>query len=342
MTDAQQPNPDATVHLGPTPPQPPTEPEATVRLGPVKPASAEETVRLGAAPLPVQPSPEETVRLGPPPAAPPVDPDATFRLGTPPHAQPSPDATVQLAARPVPGEPEATVRLGQVPPPVGGATVRLNTAKPAAPLPPPPSAPQPAGFESATFLDPEVWPTVPPAAPQPPVVPAAPAADDGLRRFGPGVPPQAAAVWHGTAAAAPPVPVPEAPRRRRRWLLLPLVLLIAVLAWFGWDRYGRPVAVTGVSVRTDTAQGPGCDGTAVVTGTLATDGGAGTVRYRWRRSDGTDSGVLSQAVPSGRASTEVVLRWTFQGKGAMQATATLEVVTPGSDQASVNFPYSCR
>ncbi|MFC6594014.1 hypothetical protein [Kitasatospora paranensis] len=180
-----------------------------------------------------------------------------------------------------------------------------------------------------------------PAAPEPPVLPAAPAADEGLRRFGPGVPPQAAAVWHGTAAAAP-VPVPEAPRRRRRWLLLPLVLLIAVLAWFGWERYGRPAAVTGVSVRTDNARGPGCDGTAVVTGTLATDGGAGTVRYRWRRSDGTDSGVLTQAVPSGRATTEVVLRWTFQGKGAMQATATLEVVTPGSGQASVSFPYTCR
>lgn len=71
-------------------------------------------------------------------------------------------------------------------------------------------------------------------------------------------------------------------------------------------------------------------------------GGAGTVRYRWRRSDGTDSGVLTQPVPNGRRSTDVVLRWTFQGKGTMQATATLEIVGPGSGSATVAFPYTCR
>ncbi|MFD9130293.1 hypothetical protein [Kitasatospora sp. NPDC059571] len=292
------------------------------------------------------PGPDATVQLGGPPAPVGPDPRAAMRLGS----APGPDATVQLGGAPAPGrpDPEATVRFGEVPPGAAEATVRLGSAPVPGPAPEQPypagGAPQPAGFESATFLDPEVWPTVPtppPAAGPPVAAAAAPGATpaEGLQRFGPGVPPQAAAVWHG-AAAVPEEPV--RPRRRRRWLLIPVVLLVAVLAWLAWERYGRPVSVTGVTVRTDSAQGPACDGTAVVTGTLATDGGAGTVRYRWRRSDGTDSGILSQQVPSGRSSTEVVLRWTFQGKGTMQATATLEVLAPGSGTASVSFPYTCR
>ncbi|MFD9130294.1 hypothetical protein ACFV0G_36995, partial [Kitasatospora sp. NPDC059571] len=78
MTEAQQPNEDATVRLGRTPlpqqPAPPVEPESTVRLGPVKPAAPEATVRLGGPPAPVGPDPESTVRLGSPPG-----PDATVQ-----------------------------------------------------------------------------------------------------------------------------------------------------------------------------------------------------------------------------------------------------------------------
>ncbi|MCU7826035.1 hypothetical protein [Kitasatospora sp. DSM 101779] len=401
MSTPQQPDEDATVRFGSKPPRadqtvrlnaPAADPEATVRLGssPVPAPDPEGTVRLGPA---KQPDPDGTVRLNAPRStpdatvrlnapAPAPDPEGTVRLG--PAKQADPEGTVRLnAAKP---DPEATVRLGSSPVPAADpdGTVRLNPAQPnpeatvrlggagARPAPqayvPPPSQQQPPAesFESATFLDPQVWPTPPvgTAVPAPtpamgtpltpamgtPVTPAmgtpvppaavpAPAAQDGLQRFGPGVPPQAAAVWHG-ATAVPPAP--EQPkRRRRRWLLLPLLLLIAVLAWLAWDRYGRPVAVTGVAVRTDNAKGPACDGTAVITGAISTEGGAGNVRYRWKRSDGTDSGVLTQPVSSGRRTTDVVLRWTFQGHGSMQATATLEIVGPGSGTSSVTFPYTC-
>ncbi|KJY28134.1 hypothetical protein VR45_33225 [Streptomyces sp. NRRL S-495] len=163
-----------------------------------------------------------------------------------------------------------------------------------------------------------------------------PLAPGELRRFGPGVPPLAAAVWHGAA-----VPGAEPPRRRRAWRwLLPLVLLLAVLALLFW-RFATPVlAVTGVGVTTDPA-GPGCDSVAVVKAEVETNGGAGTLRYRWLRSDGTTSGEISQDIGSGAQRTELVLRWSFEGRGSLAATATLEILAPGSRTAAVSFPYHC-
>ncbi|WP_052709564.1 hypothetical protein [Streptomyces sp. NRRL S-495] len=226
---------------------------------------------------------------------------------------------------------------------------------------------------SATFLDPGVWGgagetveeltlqdtpahgTAAPADPAPASAPTGaappsasatpsvahsederPLAPGELRRFGPGVPPLAAAVWHGAA-----VPGAEPPRRRRAWRwLLPLVLLLAVLALLFW-RFATPVlAVTGVGVTTDPA-GPGCDSVAVVKAEVETNGGAGTLRYRWLRSDGTTSGEISQDIGSGAQRTELVLRWSFEGRGSLAATATLEILAPGSRTAAVSFPYHC-
>ncbi|MFJ4672656.1 prolipoprotein diacylglyceryl transferase [Kitasatospora purpeofusca] len=181
--------------------------------------------------------------------------------------------------------------------------------------------------------------------PGPPPAPAAPAVADSederplapgeLRRFGPGVPPLAAAVWHGAAVSGT-----EPPRRRRAWRwLLPLVLL-AVLALLFW-RFSTPaLAVTGVGVSTDPA-GPGCDSVAVVKAAVETNGGAGTLRYRWLRSDGTTSGEIDQEIGSGAHRTELVLRWSFEGRGTLAATATLEILAPGSRTAAVSFPYHC-
>ncbi|MCX4744800.1 hypothetical protein OG455_04570 [Kitasatospora sp. NBC_01287] len=181
-----------------------------------------------------------------------------------------------------------------------------------------------------------------------------PVAEDGLRRFGPGVPvaavavpPQLAARWHGDGGdsgdSGDNAPAPaERPARGRgsRWLL-PVLILLAVLGFLAWQWWPDPLTVTGVSVHTGPA-GPACDGTAQVVGTLATEGGAGTVSYRWRRSDGTVSAELTQEVPKGSHRTEVVLRWTFDGKGTMAATATLEVLSPGARSAATTFTYTCR
>ncbi|MFJ5228346.1 hypothetical protein ACIQBJ_00455 [Kitasatospora sp. NPDC088391] len=254
--------------------------------------------------------PEQTVRLRP--AGPQGDDRTVMLRPAAPQSQPRPAD-------------EETFRLAP-PQAVPAATVRIDPAGPDA--------------EETVRIDPAATvPTPPVAAPPPAPVPVADAvpADAALRRYGPGVPPRAAAVWHGEGPAAEPEP----PRRRRdRWLLVPLVLLLALLGYLLWDRYGRSTEVVGVAA---VAQGgPACDGTAVIVGVLETDGGEGDVTYRWVRSDGTDSGPITQHVLRGRHRTEVTLRWTFQGQGEAAATAKLEVLKPGGGRtAEAAFTYSC-
>ncbi|MEU6854322.1 hypothetical protein ABZ901_30875 [Actinacidiphila alni] len=223
----------------------------------------------------------------------------------------------------------------------------------------------------ATVLDPASWSSEVPvpagtvtgaAAPEAEPVPAPPPAFvSGLRRFGPGVPAaapapgpatrQTAAVWHGTVppGTVPPGTVPHGtappgPVRRRGALggwALPLVVLLGALAFLLWQRWPGPsVRVDAVSVRSGAAV-QGCHSTAKVTGTLRTGGGAGTVRYRWRRSDGTVSDELTQHVGKGRRSTEVTLLWSFDGRGSFAATVTLEVLGPQRRSASGTFTYRC-
>ncbi|MFJ2632425.1 hypothetical protein ACIO6U_10795 [Streptomyces sp. NPDC087422] len=196
--------------------------------------------------------------------------------------------------------------------------------------------------DGATVLDPDSWSSE---------VPEAETFAPGLRRFGPGVPDgpepsvgteRTAAVWHGTVRPGEPVLPPEEPRGKRAlggWLLALLVLL-GVVAYLLWQHWPGSVKVDGVSVRNDTAV-QGCHSTAKVVGTLRTSGDAGTVRYRWRRSDGTLSDELRQRVAKGRRSTDVVLLWSFDGRGTLQATATLEVLSPQRQSGSYTFTYRC-
>jgi hypothetical protein len=191
-----------------------------------------------------------------------------------------------------------------------------------------------------------------PHAPEPatwqPATPGHEAEPPTEYRFGPGVPTRVdtgndrtVRVWHGTER---PDQQPRSPARKRRLLggwLLPSLVLTGVLAYLGWQWHAPTLAVTGASVHTDPG-GPPCDGTAVVTGTLTTNGDSGTVEYRWKRSDGTVSNPLHQEVAQGVRATEVVLRWTFDGHGSLRATATLEVLSPGPTTASTTFKYKCR
>ncbi|MFF2043394.1 hypothetical protein ACFVVX_23530 [Kitasatospora sp. NPDC058170] len=343
---------------------PPTgaETDRTVQLGAAA-AGAAQTVRLG----PVPAAEERTVTLDQPAAAPATA--STEASTAAPAAAPTadgPDAEatarldgVQVVSAPVVGAAaDRTVRLGA---PVAGEGRTVEPGRAATP----PAAEAGSDAASATFLDPRAWggasdpgetaTAVDPLATAPGVVttgPAttrapgpAPAADPAekpfapgeLRRFGPGVPPQAAAVWHG--AAVPDAQQPRRPRRMRRWLV-PIAVLLAVLAFLYWRFTTPALAVTGVGVTTDPA-GPGCGGTALITAAVETNGGAGTIRYRWLRSDGTTSDEIAQEVRSGTHRTDLVLRWSFEGQGSLQATATLDLLSPGPRTAAASFAYHC-
>ncbi|KDN87930.1 hypothetical protein [Kitasatospora cheerisanensis] len=251
------------------------------------------------------------------PSTPAIDTTVQLRpAGRPADGRGDDGRTVQLRAAGQAAA-EQTVRLAV---PSAEETVRLEAVAAEATAPIDPGRTQPL----------DVGATVRPAA-----VPS-----DGLRRFGPGVPPRAAAVWRGEDVPGTPER-PKPGRRWDRWLLVPLVIMLVLLGYLLWDRHGRPVAVVGVTASSDPA-GPGCDGTAVITGTLETDGGAGDLTYRWIRSDGTDSGPITQRVPSGQRRTEVALHWTFQGHGEVSATARLEVLKPGGGaHAETVFDYRC-
>jgi hypothetical protein len=165
------------------------------------------------------------------------------------------------------------------------------------------------------------------------------------RRVGPGVPaaeggastsridPATAAAWHGA--------VPEKPRRAlyRGWFL-PLAVLVGVIVLLLWQHMGRPLAVSGATASAG-ASSIGCDSTETVTATLRTNGNAGTIVYRWVRSDGTASDELRQSVSAGTKQVDVVLRWAFSGRGSMHALATIDVESPGTASAVASFVYSC-
>ncbi|WP_406115231.1 hypothetical protein [Kitasatospora purpeofusca] len=297
----------------------------TVRLDPAGEGGTE-TVRLGAGPAAEGPAAEgpeaeATVRIDPDEAtsATFLDPGVWGGAGETVEGLTLLDTPAHGTTAPAEADPTLTV--------TAPASTSVATPVPTGATPPPGPPPAP-GASSVSAVS--------AASPATDSEDEQPLAPGELRRFGPGVPPLAAAVWHGAA-----VPGAEPPRRRRAWRwLLPLVLLPAVLALLFW-RFATPaLAVTGVGVTTDPA-GPGCDSVAVIKAEVETNGGAGTLRYRWLRSDGTTSGEIGQDIGSGAHRTELVLRWSFEGRGSLAATATLEILAPGSRTAAVSFPYHC-
>ncbi|WP_316775627.1 hypothetical protein [Streptomyces sasae] len=194
--------------------------------------------------------------------------------------------------------------------------------------------------------------TLPPADPAatlhlpPPDAEAA----EGETRFGPGVPgatdtaeDRATGIWRGTVT--PDVPSGVTSRRPRPWWRRELRFLLVVVAVVVAVVLGmRSCTVAGLHVLGAKVTAPEvgrCAKTVVVTGVLRTDGRPGTVDYRWKRSDGTASAVLHQAVGRNVRSSAVVLRWSFDGRGTMKATATLEVLSPDRVTASAGFTYTC-
>jgi hypothetical protein len=161
--------------------------------------------------------------------------------------------------------------------------------------------------------------------------------DDVTVRFGPGVPPRLAGVWRD----GNPRRRPLARRILSGVITLGVAVLTGLVVWL-LLRSGPQVEVTGVTVSAP-SDVRGCGTTTTVVGVIHTNGGQGDVSYRWKRSDGQNSGVFTDSVPKGRRSIEIPLRWTVKGPGSLHAVATLEVLSPkGPDgTASGAFDYEC-
>jgi hypothetical protein len=139
---------------------------------------------------------------------------------------------------------------------------------------------------------------------------------------------------------------PAAPRRKRRiprvaLALGGLALLLAGAGLVYWILQ-PPGEFILSDVEVEPPAKPACNSTVDVIGVLSTNGGAGTVRYRWVRNDGHASDVLTVKIPARREHTEVTLRWTFEGKGTFDAEATLEVLEPTAKSDKGSFTYVCK
>jgi hypothetical protein len=164
-----------------------------------------------------------------------------------------------------------------------------------------------------------------------------------ILRFGPGVTAAVHARFRDQTAAsvrAEPQAVPEEPRGGLRQYTLAAVVLVLVLAFLAWQRFGPDFAVRDVSAHT-TAGTLGCGATADVVGVVRTNGRAGTVTYHWVRSDGTVSRTLHEKVTKGQHVARLHLMWTIRGRGEFQARAELRVSSPSVHVAAARFTYRC-
>ncbi|HEU5155642.1 MAG TPA: hypothetical protein VFU43_01500 [Streptosporangiaceae bacterium] len=164
-------------------------------------------------------------------------------------------------------------------------------------------------------------------------------------RFGPGVQPEDTNPLIEKWRAGQ---VRRAPRRRRGWArnllssIVTIVIVGGVALWLLLRGQGAELEITAIKVRAPQATQP-CDATVDVVGVLTTNGKRGEISYRWHRSDGNESGVLSASAEKGRHEVAVPLHWTVTGQGKLHAVATLELLSPGdSRRVSASFDYLCR
>jgi hypothetical protein len=161
-------------------------------------------------------------------------------------------------------------------------------------------------------------------------------------RFGPGVRPE------DTNPLIEKWRAGRQPRRRRRWArslissLITTAVVGGVVVWLLLRGQDSGLEITAIKVQAPHAT-QRCDATVDVVGVLTTNGERGEISYRWRRSDGNESGVLSASADKGRREVTVPLHWTVTGQGRLHAVATLELLSPGdARRASASFDYLCR
>jgi hypothetical protein len=165
-------------------------------------------------------------------------------------------------------------------------------------------------------------------------------------RFGPGVQPEDTSPlvekWRAGQQAG------GGRRRRRGWArnlvssLVTIAVVGGVLLWLLLRGQAADLEVTALKVRAPQAT-QHCGATVNVVGVLTTNGKSGQISYRWRRSDGNESGLLTASAEKGRREVSVPLHWTVTGQGKLHGVATLELLSPGDTRrASASFDYLCR
>jgi hypothetical protein len=258
---------------------------------------------------------------------------------TPEDSVPRDEGTMHLKWQPqdAPSPEERTVRLG-------GAT----PAEPQAYVPTVKFSEPDATLVTPIAAEPELIaaPAAEPAAmPEAAAAAAAGASDPGLIRFGPGVPdPKTArtiAVWKGEAAPAAEKAAEGARKRNRLWWIPVVLLALALLGWYLWrSQAGSALELQGASINV-TPTSVSCNGTATITATVATNGDSGSFQYHWVRSDGTDSGMLTESVVAGTRQVELPLVWKVSGPGQFHGTATLVLPGHPTIKPTISFDYSC-
>jgi hypothetical protein len=127
-----------------------------------------------------------------------------------------------------------------------------------------------------------------------------------------------------------------------------VALAVLVLATALIVRGRRPAAtrlqVSSVSAAVEPASGSGhCPETDFTfRGTMATNGGAGTIAYRWLQPDGQTSAAQSIAVAAGAHRASVTLLFKFSGSGSAHGQAALHVTSPiDAYSPPLNVTYTC-
>jgi hypothetical protein len=182
-------------------------------------------------------------------------------------------------------------------------------------------------------------------APQPadaPVEPLVAAVPGDLVRYGPGVPaaPPAARAELTAERAWRGGPPPKRRRRARVLRVLGYALTVILLAASGVLFYLRfhhtPLHVTRIAiVHSDSAA---CGVT--VTGQISTNGGAGTVTYRWLFPIGPPR-TLQQSVSAGQSVVHVQLNLNGVGHGVASQRISLQVLSPDQGIVSQDVLVRC-
>lgn len=144
-----------------------------------------------------------------------------------------------------------------------------------------------------------------------------------------------------TGPAVPPTGEPEgaliafgpgvrAPERRRglaRWRLprpawraLVAAPMLSVTGDAEWRQFNRKFPVGSVLVQA-TPPPAACNNTAVISADVGTNGQAGTLSYRWWKSNGQTSEPRSKHVPQGQRHTRLQLDWAFRGPAVRRGRA---------------------